>query len=146
MKETLERLGRILETAPPRLLAIKDAEAARPAAIDKWSRKEVLGHLVDSASNNHQRFVRAQLVEELHFPPYAQEGWVSVQRYRDEPWDAIVELWRAYNRHLLHVMAAVPESRYGHRCHSGSSEPVTLRDHMIDYVVHLDHHLAQILA
>ena len=146
MKETLDRLSRILETVPPRLLAIKDGEAARPAAIDKWSRKEVLGHLVDSASNNHQRFVRAQLVEELHFPPYEQEGWVGVQRYRDEPWDAIVELWRAYNRHLLHVMAAVPESRYEHRCHSGSSEPVTLRDHMVDYVVHLDHHLAQILG
>ena len=146
MKETLGRLSRILETAPPQLLAISDAEAARPVASDKWSRKEVLGHLVDSASNNHQRFVRAQLVAELHFPPYEQEGWVTAQRYRDEPWGAIVDLWQAYNRHLLHVMSAVPEDRYGHRCHSGGSEPVTLHDHMVDYVVHLDHHLAQILA
>ena len=146
MKETLERLRTILETVPPRLRAISESESVRRPAADKWSRKEILGHLVDSASNNHQRFVRAQLVEELHFPPYEQEGWVTVQRYLEEPWETIVQLWQAYNHHLLHVMAAVPESRYRHRCHSGGSEPVTLRDHMADYVRHLDHHLAQILA
>ncbi len=126
--------------------AISEAESVRRPAADKWSRKEILGHLVDSASNNHQRFVRAQLEEELHFPPYEQEGWVTVQRYLEEPWETIVQLWQAYNRHLLHVMAAVPESRYRHRCHSGDREPATLRDHMVDYVRHLDHHLAQILA
>src|SRR5260221_13661179 len=118
MKEPLDRLRLILETVPPRLLAIEDADAARPVASEKWSRKEVLGHLVDSASNNHQRFVRGQLAPELHFPPYEQEGWVAVQRYRSEPWDAIVDLWRAYNRHLLHVMAAVSESPFAQRVHS----------------------------
>jgi hypothetical protein len=145
MKDVLERLRVILETVPPRLRAISEAESARRPAADKWSRKEILGHLVDSASNNHQRFVRAQLVEELRFPPYEQEGWVAAQRYRDEPWQAIVELWQAYNRHLLHVMTAVPESRYGRRCLSGEGEPATLHDHMVDYVRHLDHHLGQIL-
>jgi hypothetical protein len=146
MEETIARLRTILETAPARLLAISEAEASRPRAIEKWSAKEVLGHLVDSASNNHQRFVRGQLVEDLHFPPYEQEGWVSVQHYREEPWKVIVDLWRAYNRHLVHVMSRVPSSRYGHRCHSGSNEPLTLHDHMVDYVRHLEHHLAQILG
>jgi len=146
MKDVLERLRVILETVPPRLRAISEAESARRPAADKWSRKEILGHLVDSASNNHQRFVRAQLVGELRFPPYEQEGWVATQRYREEPWEAIVALWVAYNRHLLHVMTAVPESRYGRRCLSGAGEPATLHDHMVDYVRHLDHHLGQILV
>ena len=146
MREALDRLRTILETVPPRLLAIADADAARPRVADKWSPKEVLGHLVDSASNNHQRFVRAQLAEEVHFPAYEQEMWVAVQRYRDERWEAIVGLWLAYNRHLLHVMREVPESRYHHRCHSGGSAPLTLRDLMVDYVRHLEHHLGQVLA
>ncbi len=60
MKDTLERLRTILETVPPRLRAISEAESVRHPAADKWSRKEILGHLVDSASNNHQRFVRAK--------------------------------------------------------------------------------------
>jgi len=111
MKDALERLRVILDTVPARLRAISEAESLRRPAADKWSRKEILRHLVDSARDNHQRFVSAQLVEELHFPPYEQEGWVTVQRYPEEPWETIVELWLAYNRHLLHVMAAVPESR-----------------------------------
>jgi len=144
MKETLARLSAILESAPPRLLAISEEESARRPQEDGWSPREVLGHLVDSAGNNHQRFVRGQLQEELRFPPYEQEGWVAVQRYREEPWEAIVELWRAYNRHLLHVMSAVPEDRHHHRCIIGTDEPVTLRDLMADYVRHLDHHLGQV--
>src|SRR6266536_6582520 len=82
MKDTLERLRTILETVPPRLRAISEAESVRRPAADKWSRKEILGHLVDSASNNHQRFVRAQLVEELHFRPYEQERRVSTAERR----------------------------------------------------------------
>ena len=91
MKDTLDRLRMILETIPPRLRGVSEAESVRRPAADKWSRKEILGHLVDSASNNHQGFVRAQLVEDLHFPPYEQGGWVTVQRYLEEPWETIIQ-------------------------------------------------------
>jgi hypothetical protein len=112
----------IVESELPKLRALDEEQASAPRAPGKWSPKQIIGHLLDSAFNNHQRFVRAQLVEELRFPPYEQEGWVATQRYRDEPWQGIVELWQAYNRHLLHVMTAVPESRYGRRCLSGEGE------------------------
>src|SRR5580765_418455 len=73
-------LLQIVEAALPRLRSVSDAEAARPRAPGKWSAKQVIGHLVDSAANNHQRFVRAQQGTELEFPGYAQDHWISSQR------------------------------------------------------------------
>ena len=146
MKETIARLHTILESKAGRLLALSDAASALRPAPEKWSRKEILGHLVDSASNNHQRFVRATLVPDLVFPSYEQEGWVAVQRYGEESWLNLIDLWLAYNRHLLHVMSSAPESALGHRCVVGSGEPMSLRDLMTSYVDHLQHHLSQILG
>src|SRR5260370_41754909 len=110
MKDALERLRVILDTVPARLRAISEAESLRRPAADRWSRKEILRHLGDSARDNHQRFVSAQLVEELHCPPYEQEGWVTVQRYPEERSATIVELWLAYTRHPRQVTAGVPGS------------------------------------
>src|SRR5580700_1612062 len=76
----------------------------------KWSRKEILGHLIDSAANNHQRFVRGQLDRELITPGYAQEQWVETERFNDREWNELVQFWIAYNRHLLHLIShASPE-------------------------------------
>ena len=102
--------------------------------------------MIDSAANNHQRFVRAQLGQELAFPGYERERWVAVQRYQDESWEALVALWQHYNRHLLHVMVRVPGEQWRRRCVIGDSNPVTLEFLMKDYVVHLKHHLEQILG
>jgi DinB family protein len=145
LQETLRRLDETLRLYYPRLAAIgEDASLERPAGM-KWSRKEILGHLVDSASNNHQRFVRSQLATETAFPPYDQESWISVQGYGERPWGEIVLLWRSYNLHLLHVMSRVPSGKLGHLCVVQEDEPTTLGDHMTDYVEHLVHHLDQIL-
>jgi hypothetical protein len=146
MKETLDRLEHVLARTPSALRALGESASRERPAAEKWSRKQILGHLIDSASNNHQRFVRAQLVEALSFPPYAQEGWVAVQAYDDEPWDDLIELWTAYNRHLLHVMARVPPDKHGRPCQVGPDEPMNLGDLMRDYVRHLEHHLGQILG
>ena len=102
--------------------------------------------MIDSAANNHQRFVRAQLGQELAFPGYEQERWVAVQRYQDESWEALVALWQHYNQHLLHVMECVPGDQLSRRCVIGDNDPVTLEFLMKDYVVHLKHHLEQILG
>jgi hypothetical protein len=144
MKQTIARLEEVVESVPPRLLALGEEGSRVRRAPGAWSRKQILGHLIDSASNNHQRFVRAQLAAEVDFPAYDGDGFVDVQDYEDEPWEALVELWRAYNRHLVHVMAGVPPSKFGNVCRSGPTEPGTLGEHMKDYVVHLEHHLAQI--
>jgi DinB family protein len=146
MNDTIARLTQLVESVPPRLLAFGEEGSRVRRAADAWSRKQILGHLIDSAGNNHQRFVRAQLAAEVDFPAYDGVGFVAVQDYENEPWDALVELWRAYNRHLVHVMSRVPAAKFGNVCRSGPDEPGTLGEHMKDYVVHLEHHLAQIFA
>ena len=145
MKEALQRLQTLLETTPPRLEAIGESVSGTRAAAGKWSKKEILGHLIDSASNNHQRFVRAQLETRISFPSYAQSLWVGVQGYQNERWSDLVQLWRCYNLHLLHVVSPIPPEKLANTCIIGDQEPVTLEFLVRDYVRHLEHHLRQIL-
>jgi hypothetical protein len=148
-------LREAVAAATPRLLALSDSESAKPPAPGKWSPREVIGHLIDSASNNHQRFVRARFTDDLVFPGYDQEAWVAAQRYRSAPWPDLVGLWRLFNLHLAYVIEGVPASvrqqaRARHNLHEiawrtvPQDEPTTLEDFMRDYVAHLKHHLAQI--
>ncbi len=150
----ISELRTIVEREAPRLLgASPDAVEQRP---DKggWSAKEVLGHLIDSAAVNHQRFVRAQW-QDLVFAAYAQDDWVSAQHYQAAPWIELVALWREYNRHLARVMAAIPvevrlREQRRHNLHeiamhpAPAEQPATLDYLMRDYVQHLQHHLTQI--
>jgi hypothetical protein len=157
MEDVLEDFRRTVEEASARLLSMTDGEAAARRVEGKWSAKEVIGHLIDSASNNHQRFVRGQFQENFVFPGYAQEDWVRVQAYQDEPWPLLVNLWRFYNLHLAHVMSHAPEGerlrpRREHNLHEigfapvSPDEPGTLEHLMRDYVEHLKSHLGQILG
>ena len=143
--------------ATERLRAIPAEQSARKSSPDQWSIKEVLGHLIDSAANNHQRFVRAQFTDDLVFPGYEQEKWVNAQRYNDEAWSDMVQLWNAYNLHLLHVIAAIPEAtlmraRIRHNLDQialhpvDKNDPTTLDYFVRDYLVHMKHHLDQIFA
>ena len=141
----VQELEEILRATPSRLAAITDPAAAQSRSPGKWSRKQILGHLIDSASNNHQRFVRAALAGELIFPPYEQDGWVGVQAWADAPWERLRRLWEEYNHHLLHLMRKVPAGVHGALCIVEENTPVTLEYLMRDYVRHLKHHLNQIL-
>jgi len=157
LEEFLGDFRATVVTATERLRTISAEESARKSASDKWSIKEVLGHLIDSAANNHQRFVRAQFTDDLVFPGYEQEKWVNAQKYIDEAWSDMVQLWGSYNLHLLHVIAAIPEAtltraRIRHNLDQialhpvDKDDPATLDYFVRDYLVHMKHHLDQIFA
>ena len=122
-----------------------DEHVRKPLAPEKWSRKQILGHLIDSAANNHQRFVRTLIETPLAFPPYEQNLWVSLQGYQEHDWQLMVDLWSAYNRHLAHVIGRIPESQMTRECIIGNKPVVTLGWLIEDYVRHLKHHLRQIV-
>src|SRR5262245_51591940 len=103
MPAAVERLRVAVRTLPGVLARCSEAESELRPSPERWSRKEVLGHLIDSASNNHQRFVRGQLAAGQDFPGYQQEQWVRIQDYQGARWADLIDLWRAYNTHLLHV-------------------------------------------
>ena len=117
----------------------------RPAE-DAWSIKEIVGHMIDSASNNHQRFVRLQLTESLTFPDYGQDNihWVRIQNYQDRTWSELLELWHYFNMQLAFIIRSVDPSCLSHVWQAGSQTNVALFDLMTDYCRHLKEHLDQI--
>jgi hypothetical protein len=143
-EKVADELLEAIDKGSARLRAIDDTVAAVRVRQDAWSVKEIVGHLIDSAANNHQRFVRAQTVDELALPNYEQDAWVRQQDYQHRPWRELIELWALYNRHLAHVIRHVPDRALMTTCRIGAGEPVTLQYVVEDYVRHLRHHLQQI--
>jgi DinB superfamily len=139
--DALSRLERILAEVPSRLGKLDGATAARKPSPGKWSPKEELGHLLDSAANNHQRIVRVQMEDKLAMPGYQQENWVKVHGYQERDWRELIGLWTALNRHLLAAAQSVPPSAWANTCMVGDSGPLTLDFVFTDYLSHMLHHL-----
>jgi len=146
MKALSEQFLRVVEAAETKLAGVSELESAKPALAGGWSRKQLLGHLIDSASNNHQRFVRAALQPSLDFPPYDQNGNIRLQAPQEADWKLLVSLWSAYNCYLAHIIARLPAAKLETVCRIGPAEPVTLDFLAKDYLTHLLHHLNQIDA
>ena len=147
MQDLADRLDHLTETAVADLRQLEAAGVSVPRSPGAWSRLEILGHLIDSAANNHQRFVRAQQVDELRFPAYDPPAWVAAQRYSECDWDGLVDLWSAYNRHLVHVLRAVPDDQMDTPCWvDWHDEPtaIPLRAVVDAYLVHTSDHLKQL--
>jgi hypothetical protein len=139
-------LGRTVAQAKPLLLKLDNADTSTRPSPDKWAGKEILGHLLDSASNNHQRFVRASLQGSLTFPGYDQDRLVVLQNFTEVDWNFLVDFWAAYNRFLAHVINNLPAESATVTCNIGNNAPATLGWIAQDYVAHLKHHLNQILG
>lgn len=137
---------RVVNSAEAILRRVSVEESRVPILAGGWSRRQVLGHLIDSASNNHQRFVRASLTDSLEFPAYDQNAWARVQAAEEADWSLLVALWANYNRYLAHVIAHLPPTKLEVPIRIGQSEPVTLEFVAKDYLRHLVHHLRQIGA
>ncbi len=156
MKQFLDEQKEFLFETYDKLEMISDGEASSKQN-DKWSRKEILGHLIDSASNNHQRFVRAQFSNDLIFPGYNQDEWVRVQCYQEVNWHALIELWKSFNFLLIHDISRIPEviltnERITHNLDEiawktvPANEPTTLEYFIKDYFGHMRHHINQLFT
>jgi hypothetical protein len=128
------------------------AFAARPAdfwmtplGAGKWTHLELLGHLIDSAANNHQRFVRALIQPRLDWPGYEQVGHVISQNYAEAPPQLLIALWASYNRFLAYLISQIPPEKSQTPCSIDSAPDMTLENLVLDYVAHLEHHLKQLL-
>lgn len=146
MQNTADELQALVVHASSRFESISEEESRIHTSEGKWSKREILGHLIDSASNNHQRFVRGQLSGEIKLPGYEQESWVRAQSYQAESWSTLIQLWKFYNLHLIHLMANIPPEKLSTTCFIGDNPPVTLEFIITDYVRHLRHHLSQIYS
>ena len=146
MTSSAQTLKSLIDSARPRLLSIAESSAGAKPYPDKWSLKEILGHLLDSASNNRQRIVRMQEKPDIGAFVYSQQHWVNVQHYQSEPWQSLVEFWYLYNAHIAHVVAHIDPSALGNQCDMGYAKPATLKFVVEDYIRHVEHHLGQIFA
>jgi hypothetical protein len=144
MKDIARQLRAIIANAEPRLSQMNPDDMAIKHAPQEWSKKEILGHLIDSAVNNHQRFVRAVYKVAAQFPTYDQNEWVRIQRHNDRPWPSLVTLWSVYNNHLSHIIECIPEDAESEMCNIGKQDPVPLDFIIKDYIRHLLHHLKDI--
>src|SRR5271165_6594520 len=140
----LNSLRELVERVPGRLERLPREKVESKPTPSTWSPKEELGHLLDSAANNHQRIVRAQLEENPAMPGYEQNRWVAVHAYQHRDWNELIELWQALNRQLLAAAEAVPDSAWSRTLTVAGSEPQTLQFVFEDYVAHMLHHLQHI--
>ncbi|MCL4299975.1 MAG: DinB family protein [Anaerolineae bacterium] len=145
MLATADKIRELITTSKPRLLSIPLDTANKKASPESWSKQEILGHLIDSAANNHQRFVRGAQNVAADFPTYHQSRWVEVQGYNLMNWVELVDFFAHYNLHLCRVIDALPEEVLNNPCHIGQEKPVPLSFVIEDYLRHLRQHLVEIL-
>lgn len=147
---------REITASKKRLLAISEDDASKRPIPDKWTKKEILGHLVDSACNNHRRFVIATAQNNLVFDQYDQNHWVSFKHYQRMPWETVVNLWHDYNLLMAHLVDQIPASTLYRETTDHNFDRVAFRtipagkstnlDYFIkDYLAHMQHHIRQIL-
>ena len=108
--------------------------------------KQILGHLIDSAANNHQRMIRLQYNERLEFPDYQQDNdlWIVLQDYQNADWITIIQLWKYYNLHMIHVIKSVDQTKLDNSWQSFEDITVTLRQMIEGYLSHIELHLNEI--
>jgi uncharacterized damage-inducible protein DinB len=135
-----------IASARGKLELIDEQSAGAELRPGGWTSRQTLGHLIDSALNNHQRFVRAAIDGSYEGPTYEQEGWVSLHGYSDLPWSELVIHWQRQNDLLCMVVDRIPEDKYAAVCIVGADAPVTLRFLLEDYLRHLHHHVDQLAA
>lgn len=148
MKALAKQIADVVLDHEKKIRSIESAEFENKPSPTKWSKKEILGHLVDSAQNNLQRFVRGQYENPPPKIIYHQDEWVKLQRYTDYDREALLKLWVSLNLHLCHTLAVMDPANTNKQCDTGKpgTELHTLKFLAEDYLVHMKHHLGQIVG
>jgi hypothetical protein len=137
--EELQSMRAALRAVPTELADVPWREGG-------WTRKEILGHLMDSAANNRQRFVRAAIEGAYSGPSYAQQAWVDAHGYKLQSWLTLLGWWETENQILAAIVDDIPADRLDALCIVGENPPVSLRFLIEDYLAHHRGHVAQILS
>jgi hypothetical protein len=144
--ELARQLETLTDAAAQAAAQIGEADWRTPYAPGKWTRLEVIGHLLDSGAHNHQRFARALHEDAIAMPGYDGGEQVRVLRYAEMPVGVAIEAWRTQNRVIAFVIGRIPADREGVACTIGAYPAMTLRDLALDYVAHMEHHLRQVFG
>jgi hypothetical protein len=144
MKKTIERLEEIILDYGARMAALQDSEISIRHSPAKWTRKEILGHLIDSAQNNLRRFIVAQY-EQVPAITYQQDFWVRIADYAHTPAKDLLSLWKLLNEQICRILKNTSDEDATKLCMTDDPEPHSIATLAQDYIKHLLHHLHQIL-
>jgi len=149
---TINRLNSVINEVPEKIKQIDSSDLSYMKSPDKWSKKEILGHLCDSAVNNLSRFVRAQFeAEPFVIVPYAQDDWVRINHYNEMDTVEILNYWVSLNKQIVQIISKIPESKLAATIELGNAafregeSEKNLLWLIEDYVVHMEYHLKQIV-
>ena len=145
IQKSIQRLQDLCNFIPGHLAGINEEAFTYSESDSKWSKKQILGHLIDSAANNHQRFVRIQYEDEPIIY-YDQNEWNRVQYYNNTDSEELKQLWKLYNLHLLHVIKHITPESLQRKGVLKNGNKYSLAFYINDYVEHLEHHLHQIIS
>ena len=140
-----KRLEYLCDIIPQLLSSIDEKSFTFKPSTDKWSKKEIIGHLIDSAANNHQRFIRCQF-EDNPVISYDQNKWNAFSHYQQMPKEQLIDFWKHYNKHLAALIKLIPHECLQRTCKMKEGNVLTLEFLITDYVEHMEHHLKQIVS
>jgi hypothetical protein len=144
VEKSINRLIFLTDEMPKLLNSISDEIMSQKLNPEKWSKKEILGHLIDSATNNHQRFIRGQFETNPEIR-YDQNNWNKYNCYQEIESSQLISFWTIYNQHLIEVMKRIPSNNLTKKIKVGNELP-TIEFLIIDYIEHLEHHLKQLVG
>ncbi len=150
-KENNEELLRLIDEWVPKLSEVSEDVRANNRNSQNRSLKQILGHMVDSASNNTHRIIHLQYqTSPFLFPDYASNGnndrWIAIQNYQNENWEDLIQLWKYSHLHLIHIINNVNMEKINHEWISALNETITLQEMIIDFLRHFKLHLSEMDA
>ncbi|MFP3720843.1 DinB family protein [Niallia circulans] len=147
MQKVVEGINYWIKRLPEEFKSMSENSSSHRPMPNKWSKKEILGHLCDSAINNIERFIKIQYEEPVYaIQSYDQNHWVKMQNYQDRPLDDIIDLYQALHKQIVHIVKNVPHEKLSYLCDIGNNQHKTLEWLIQDYLEHMEHHIhSQIL-